>query len=373
MLATARHPASSQQFPASSIQHPVSSLRRFIVLAATLLTACGSTAPSGPSRSYRMGFSPLPPRNDPAVVFASLEMWTPRADAGIMHVQLPWAAMLAGSSAAAEVQKDPLGVANYYRAKGLQVVVVLDPTDGLDRAAEAPELVAAQRSLSEPQIQLLYRQYAAAISSLIHPEYLGLAAETNLIRVVAPAPLYAAVKKVANDAAADLRSQGTAARLFVSVQVETAWGLLPHAGGYQGIAADLADFPFMQAIGLSSYPYAAWPEPGQIPLDYYQRIKGTTGLPVMVVEGGWTSASVSTVVSSPEKQAAYFRRQAALLDAADALFVFQLTFTDLDLSGFPQPQPANLSFFAFLGLVDANLGPKPALAVWDSMFALPRR
>jgi len=53
-------------------------------LAALLLTACGSTAPSGPSRSYRMGFSPLPPRN---------------------------------------------------RAKGMQIVVVLDPTDGLDRTA----------------------------------------------------------------------------------------------------------------------------------------------------------------------------------------------------------------------------------------------
>ena len=339
-----------------------------------LIAACGDgTSPSGPARSYRMGFSPLPPRNDPAAVFASLEMWTARADAGIMHVQLPWAAMLAGSSATAEVQKDPLGVANYYRAKGLQVVVVLDPTDGLDRAAEAPELVAANRSLREPQIQLLYRQYAAAILAQIHPEFLGLAAETNLIRAIAPAPLYAAVVKVANDAAAEVRAQSTTTKLFVSVQVETAWGLLPQAGGFQGIAADLAAFPFVEALGLSSYPYAAWPDPAQIPLDYYQRLSGTTGLPVLVVEGGWTSSSVSTVVSTPEKQATYFRRQSALLDAANALFVFQLTFTDLDLSSFPPPVPANLSFFAYLGLVDADLVPKPALGVWDSLFSLPRR
>ena len=339
------------------------------------LSACGNPAsPSGPSRSYRMGFSPLPPRNnDGAAVFASLEMWTQRADAGIMHVQLPWAAMLAGSSATAEVQKDPLAVANYYRAKGLQIVVVLDPTDGLDRAAEAPELVAAHRSLTEPQIQELYREYAAAVVALIHPEYLGLAAETNLIRAVAPPAVYAAVVKVANDAAAVLLAQGTATKLFVSVQVETAWGLLPQAGGFQGIAADLAAFPFLQALGLSSYPYAAWPEPTDVPLDYYQRLLGTTGLPALVVEGGWTSASVSTVVSTPAKQAAYFRRHAQLLDAVDARFVFQLTFTDLDLSSFPPPLPANLFFFAYLGLVDANLVAKPALAVWDSLFALRRR
>ena len=340
-----------------------------------LLLACGDggTSPSGPSRSYRMGFSPLPPRADPAIVLPNLEMWTARADAGIMHVQLPWAAMLAGSSATAEVTKDPLGVANYYRAKGLQIVVVLDPTDGLNRAAEAPELVAAGRSLSEPAVQQLYREYARAIVSLIQPEYLGLAAETNLIRAVAPAPVYAAVVQVANAAAAEIRAQSGATKLLVSVQVETAWGLLPQAGGFQGIAADLAAFPFLDALGLSSYPYAAWPDPAQVPLDYYERVRGTTGLPVLVVEGGWTSASVSTVVSTPEKQAAYIRRQAQLLDRAEALFVFQLTFTDLDLATFPPPLPANLSFFAYLGLVDDDLNPKPALEVWDSLFALPRR
>lgn len=354
---------------------------RVAFLAGALLAAgsCGScgTEPSetdGPTRSYRMGFSPLPPNSDQIAVFQSLELWTQRADAGIMHVQLPWAAMLAGSSAAAEVTKDPLNVANYYRGKGLRVVVTLDPTDGLNRSAEAPELVAARRSLAEPAIQQLYRQYAGAIVDLIHPDYIGLAAETNLIRAVAPASLYAAVKQAANAAAADLLSGATSTKLFVSVQVETAWGLLPQSpGGYVGIAADLQDFRFTQALGLSSYPYAAWPEPDQVPLDYYSRIPGATRLPVMVVEGGWTSASVSTVVSTPEKQAAYIRRQAKLLDAANALFVFQLTFTDLDLASFPPPLPANLSFFAYLGLVDSALRPKASLAVWDSLFALKRR
>jgi hypothetical protein len=362
------------------LRAPGLKIRGRVVLPALGLLLAGScnscntepSDPNAPTRSYRMGFSPLPPRPDGLAVFNSLEMWTARADAGIIHAQLPWAAMLAGSTAAAEVAKDPLQVANYYRAKGLHVVVVLDPTDGLDRAAEAPELVAAGRSLTEPAIQQLYRQYAAAIVDQLHPEYLGLVAETNLIRAVAPPALYAAVKQAANAAAAVLGTGG-ATRPFISVQVETAWGLLPQTGSYVGVAQDLADFPFSQALGLSSYPYAAWPEPEQLPLDYYTRVAGASGLPVMVVEGGWTSVSMSTVVSTREKQARYFRRQAQLLDEADALYLFQLTFTDLDLSSFPGPAPSNLGFFAFLGLVDADLGPKPALAVWDSLFALSRR
>jgi hypothetical protein len=347
---------------------------RVLGWAALVTGACGNpAAPGGPTRSYRMGFSPLPPRNDPATVLPTLEKWTRRADAGIMHVSPPWAAMLAGSSATAEVQKDPLGIANYYRGKGLSLVVMLDLTNGLDRSAEAPELVAARRSLTEPAVQALYRQYAAAIVSVIHPDYLGLAAETNLIRVAAPPALYDAVKQAANGAAAEIAAQPSHPKLLVSVQVETAWGLLPNTGGFVGVAQDLQDFPFGQALGLSSYPYAAWPEPEQIPLDYYTRVRGTSRLPLLVVEGGWTSANVSTVVSSPEKQARYIRVQARLLDAAQALYVFQLTFSDLDVAGFPQLVPSNLDFFAYLGLVDVNLADKRALEVWDSLFALSRR
>ena len=100
-----------------------------------------------------------------------------------------------------------------------------------------------------------------------------------------------------------------------------------------GIATDLADFPFAQVIGLSSYPYlGGFAEPEDLPLDYYARL---TGLPELVVEGGWPSDSIGALSSSPAKQGRYLRRQAELLDRANAVAVFQLTFTDLDPRVFP--------------------------------------
>lgn len=92
----------------------------------------------------------------------------------------------------------------------------------------------------------------------------------------------------------------------------------------------------------------------------------------MVVEGGWTSASVGSVTSTPLKQARWIARQMKLLDEARALFVFQLTFTDLDLAGVPLPPGSILPLFAALGLVDINLVARPALAQWDAAFARPR-
>jgi hypothetical protein len=75
--------------------------------------------------------------------------------------------------------------------------------------------------------------------------------------------------------------------------------------------------------------------------------------------------------SSPEMQARYIAHQSNLLDEANAIAVFQLSFTDIDVGSFPKPVPAILPLFATLGLVDVKFKPKPALATWDKIFARP--
>ena len=95
-------------------------------------------------------------------------------------------------------------------------------------------------------------------------------------------------------------------------------------------------------------------------------------IPTMATEGGWTSASLGGIISSPEKQRRYIQRQMDLLDSVKAIAVFQLTFTDLDLSANPPPPGSVLPLFAHIGLVDINLSPKPALFAWDNAFARPR-
>ena len=152
-----------------------------------------------------------------------------------------------------------------------------------------------------------------------------------------------------------------------------AWGRPSVNNVYQGADRDFADFPFMQALGLSSYPYFVFADPDEIPLDYYSRLPDGRTLPVLVVEGGWTSGAAGGLVSSTEAQARYIRRQARMLDSARARGVFQLTFTDLDVPSLNLPPGSILPLFASLGLVDTELRPKPALAVWDSLFAIRRQ
>jgi hypothetical protein len=256
-----------------------------VALAALASLAVGCSEANGPApapRSFLMGFSPIPPKLDLALLLANVDSFRRRSDAAILHQSVPWAALLAGIPADSAVRNNELGLANLFRAFGLRVVVTV----------------------------------------------------------------------------------------YVSVQVEVAWGGLV-GGTYQGVATDLLDFPFIEALGLSSYPYlGGFAQPEDVPLNYYSRLATESSLPVLVVEGGWPSTSVAGQTSSPAEQVRYIARQLELLDAAGAAAVFQLTFTDLHPSIFP---PGSiLPMFATLGLVDTALAPKPALAAWDAAFARPR-
>jgi hypothetical protein len=346
------------------------------VLLATVISAvaCGGDGdgappdPSLPPRAYVMGFSALPPRPSPELVTRTVDLWAQRADAGLVLQEPPWAELLAGVDPEALVRANPLGIADYFRGKGLRVIGSVDPANGLDRTAESEALVAAGRSLAEPEVRELYRRYVAAFVRLVRPEALAVASETNLIRLASPASVYAGLVAAGNEAAAAARAEDPGLRLMITVQVDVANGLLPGGVG-AGIARDRADFPFMQALGLSSYPYLSGVgDPEELPLDYYSRVVADAPLPVLFIEGGWPSVSLPGVVaSSPDEQRRYIEQQLRMLDAARAEAWFQIMFTDLDPSFFP---PAAL-LFVNLGLVDLSLQPKAALQAWDDAFRRP--
>ena len=341
--------------------------------------ACGGDAPTGPTpsaapRPFLMGFTPIPPRPDEALAIRVIDLWATRADAGLLLYEPPWAALLAGQDPEAQVRANELGLANYYRGKGLRLIASIDPTNGLDRSAEAPGLAALGRSLAEPEVRAAYARYVAAFASVIRPEWLGVASETNLVRAAAPPALYQGLVAAAASAAAEVRRAAPATRPFVTVQVEVAWGRLGGSGGFVGIARDRADFPFTEAMGLSSYPYLGGVvEPEDLPLDYYTRLGEAPPLPMMVIEGGWTSASLGAIASSPDKQRRYLERHVHILETARAAAWFQITFTDLDVPALGLPPGSILPLFAANGLVDASLAPKPALAAWDAAFRRPYR
>ena len=342
-----------------------------VAVAAVFLASCGGDSNNGPpARTYVMGFSGFPPEPSLSSILQTIEMWSQRADAALMVNEVPWDSLLAGKSAESLIRNNQVGLAAYYRAKGLRIIASVDPTNGLDRASDSAPLKAAGHSLTEPAMQSLYVDYVVAMQTLVHPDYLGIASETNLIRLAAPDSLYQAVKHAANTAAPQILAADPTAKLFTTVQVEVACGRFSQTPTYQGIAQDRTDFPFMVVLGLSSYPYlGGFADPDSIPLDYYDRLDDGAPISMMVIEGGWASKSIPANTDET-MQKRYIERHEAILDQVGAIGWFQITFTDIDLAAIGLPPSA--APFAYLGLVDVNLNPKEALSAWDAAYKRPK-
>lgn len=336
--------------------------------------------PGPGERSFRMGFQNSAPRFDDFDLYlAALNLWVPNddaADAAMITTEVPWEALLGGKTEVDFVKENYVGLVDYYRQHDLKLWVYIDPANGLNRATDAQELVAAGKSIADDDMQKIYRRFVVVMDSLLKPDHLGLALETNLIRLASPENIYNAIKKATADVAAELESRDSKATLSISVQADAAWGSLQGTFQYTGIAQDLVDFPFMKEMGISSYPYFGYESPADVPDDYYSRLADESKLPVFVSEGGWTSKSItgpdnSDIVSSEEEQAAYIEKQYRMLNDANATGLFSLTFTDIDLSALPSGVEPNIAYFAYLGVVDKDLEAKPSFATWKNVFARP--
>jgi hypothetical protein len=249
----------------------------------------------------------------------------------------------------------------------MELVIVVDPSNGVERTTDSDNLRRARRSMTEPAIQQLYREWVRTLVTRYRPVAIGLAVETNLVRDAAPPVLYQAIVRAVNDAARDVRAIDPTLPRFITVQVDHAWGRLIPGDRYRGIDQDFRDFPFTEWLGFSSYPYlAGFTDPAEVPDDWYARPLAGRTLPTLITEGGWSSATAGAIRGTPERQAGWIRRHARLLDRLGPRYLFQLTYSDLTNRVFGDPR---LTPFLRLGLVDTSLAPKPALAVWDSLFA----
>jgi hypothetical protein len=339
--------------------------------------------PATAVRSYRMGFMSSAPRPDLTLILKSLSLWPGHSDATIISTEVPWDSLLNGQSAVTYVKNNYIQLVSICRQQNLKLWVYIDPENGLNRSSDSDPLVALGKSIAQRDVQQVYRRFVVAMDSVLQPDHLGLALETNLIRFIAPDSIYQGVKAAVNGAAGDIRAFDSKVPLSVSVQAEVAWGRL---GGstYLGVNQDFSDFPFLEELGISSYPYlGGFASPAAIPLNYYSQLAAGHelaaghALPVFVAEGGWSSTSLRNpangqiIASNLAQQAAYIDRQGQLLAGVNGIGLFQLTYTDLDLAAWPATDSAGLYPFAYLGVVDSNFAAKPALAAWDSLRQVP--
>jgi hypothetical protein len=197
----------------------VGALLAGVVLLSVACRKHSAASTTAASRTYRMGFSLSAPRPDINEIIQSLDIWTSHADAAIISTEVPWDSLIGGENPVTYVINNYGSVVNIYRTANLKIWVYIDPENGLNRQSDSDPLVALGKSIAQPDVQMLYRQFVVAMDSIIHPDHLGLALETNLIRYAAPDSIYQGVKQAANTAAADVRAIDTQVPLSISASI----------------------------------------------------------------------------------------------------------------------------------------------------------
>jgi hypothetical protein len=316
-----------------------------------------------------MGWAPGAPRPDDELVLAVIDSMAAVSDVTLLQQAVPWTGLLAGVPLE-DLLDERVELATFLRSRGLEIVFLVDPLDGLDRTREPPELVRAGRSLREPGIRALHESWVEGIAREIRPEWMGLASEINTLAARGDAELYAEIVSLVNTLAPRVRELSPGSRVFVSFQADEANGTLvdPLIDHF----ALIDDFD-IDALGLSSYPVFAFDTPEQVPESYFDPFDEATDLPLLMVEGGWSSGDVPWADGTPQEQVAYYDRYEILLDRIDARLWVGLTPTDLDVDalGLPPDRAQGLSNFALMGIWDVELERKPAFDAWARIFARP--
>lgn len=328
-----------------------------------------------------MGFGFTPPVPSVEAVIDIIPRIAAVSEYTIIQREVPWTRIRAGDSIGTilDDEWDEL-VAFLTGANGLRPVILIDPLNGLDRTEESNEARKNGVTLLDAGDRAIHEAFVLEVARRYQPDYLGLASEINTLAAHGDAALYAAIRDMINGLVPRLRDASPRSRLFVSYQVDDAWGLtgLPSAVDQFALVHDFAS---TDVVGLSSYPVFFWDRPEDIPDDYYRRFAEESGKPLIQVEGGWSSERTAWMApsreASPGAQARYFATLFRLLDAVEAELLVLLLYSDLDLShpgwGLSDEDREGLLNFARMGIVDTNLSPKPAYEAWEQAFARPRQ
>jgi hypothetical protein len=208
------------------------------------------------------------------------------------------------------------------------------------------------------------------IAEEVRPAWLGLASEINTLAARGDDELYEEIRDLVNTLAPEVRALSPATRVFVSFQIDEANGVLvdPIIDHFA-----LIDDYDIDGLGLSSYPVFAFDTPAEIPDDYLDAFDQATDLPLLMVEGGWTSANVPWGMGTPGEQVDFLERYELLLDRVGAEAWVMLTFTDLDIPalGLSEERANGLSNFSRMGVMDIDLQRKPSYGVWERIFQRP--
>ncbi len=391
-MASPPHPVPSPAAPRPGRRRPRAPLAAALLaaaaLAGALLAACGGAAeepaaptpaasafvpreraPEGPPRAYRLGFTATPAQLSDEAYASAFDLAAHYGEAIVVPRVPRWAAFLPGTVESEELIAVTVAERDAAAARGLALVVALDPFDPADRGrlAGLPPGYEA-RYLSDPALHQAFVAEARYIATNERPAYLSLATEVNSTFERDPIA-YRQFLAVYRDAYRAVKEASPETRVFVTLQYEELLGVIPWLPPHVPRWELLDDFAGrLDLVAISSFPSFAFAVARKVPPDYYLQLAERTDAPLAFLPVGFAGAPGRDGVNSSTtaEQRRFLQR---LLVDADALPVELLVWYLGRDPAYEVAPPADL--LASTGLRDAQDAPKEAWSIWEQAVSRP--
>lgn len=370
----------------------------FLVLLIVLIGFGGTASAQQATRSFQLGFTPLPPvysqfgfdvaytylQRESDLVSHTLQYGVPWPEALKSsdwrtypdNLKKAWEQLLAA---------DEFFIPNHFRY--ISIHPINYQYDGLaeywgEQSLQPLPSPWNTYNFDDPNVKQAFLNYAIATVEFFHPTYLGLGVEVNILLARTPW-LWGAYKALNAYVYQELKKRYPDLIVFTTVQYEHMLGqqydskhLLEQVGSwYPTVLVDEVD-ELMKAsdlLALSSYPFMAYGATEQAShYDTALQVSQQTGRRIAIEQTGYTSESVniyySTLTGTETLQTQFM---ANLLDLAYTKnFAFIVNFIPIDYATNYGTDPVSMTW-AYTGLWRPDGSSKMAVDVWRAYFALP--
>ena len=367
--------------------------RLFLSLSVLLLAslACnGGGVPAYPKDSIfdsgrtAYGFFPSPPEATLESIFQHYKDMSQHGDFVLIQQNTAWEDFAeGGTESESQTRTDLINQVKLASQNNLEYIFVIDALNGLNRKEFIGLPAGWEASFANPDVRSAYRNYALWVVQTFHPRYLGLASEINTYMDAHPDDAGNFIS-LYNEIYALVKAEAPDTQIFVSFQWDDLNNMFPQPE--EGNRARLspnweqieAFEPNLDVWVISTYPYFVFTNGTQIPADYYTPLLSRTSKPLAIAEGGFSSRAVGFAQGSPEDQVVFLNAVHDQLGPRLAFWVNTIL-TDFNIDSYAaefakqgrNPKDAEgLANFAFIGFLNPDRSPKPAMEVWDG-FRIP--
>ncbi|MBK9927368.1 MAG: hypothetical protein IPP66_19030 [Anaerolineales bacterium] len=330
------------------------------------------------------GFFPSPPEMSINSVFKTFKGISQHGDFVLIQQNTPWEDFVKGVDGESQPRTDIINQVTLARQNNIEYIFVIDALNGLNRRDFIGLPTGWDASFANPDVRTAHKNFALWVVRTFHPRHLGLASEINTYMDAHPDDAKNFIS-LYNEIYGLIKAEAPETQIFVTFQWDDLNNMFPQPeeGNHQKFDTNWdqveAFEPNLDVWAISTYPYFVFPSGSDIPADYYTPLLTRTDKPVAIAESGFTTQAVDQIKATPEDQVAYLNTVHDQLGPRLVFWVNTL-FSDINLDSYAKemkkqgqdPQDAqSLGAFAYIGLVNFDGSPKPALDVWDGMREKP--